>query len=241
MTTAALRAIVVDDEPLAVEGVRRLCEAHPDIEVVGEATDGIDALALIDRLHPDIVFLDIAMPGPSGLETAAALQRQSRPPRVVLVTANDNFATEAFDLAVVDYVLKPISPQRLGRAIDRVVALARAAEQTEQAAEFWLPYRGSVVRLAEAEIIRVEAERDYVRIFAADRSYLLRATLTDMANRLDRTEFVRIHRSIIMRTTRITGVRHVAAGAWVTIDQDEAEHPIGRHYLENVRERLRIV
>lgn len=238
MSAARFTAVIVDDEPLALEGVRRLCLASGLVDIVGEAIDGASGLALIERLRPQAVFLDIAMPGVSGLEVAAALTRQAGAPRVVLVTANDHFATEAFDLAVVDYVLKPIIPERLTRAIDRLAALIAADGPPTAPMEFWVPYRGTVVRLPALDILRIEAERDYVRFITHDRSFLLRATLTDMLGRLDATRFVRIHRSTIVAGDRIAGLHHVGAGAWAVIDPDGAEFPIGRSYLEPLRERF---
>lgn len=238
MTAAPFTAIIVDDEPLAVEGVRRLCAASGLASIVGEACDGPSALALIERLAPQAAFLDIAMPGMSGLAVAAALQRVARPPEVVLVTANDNFATEAFDLAVVDYVLKPIDPERLTRAIERVAALvAKHAGSAADDSALWVPYRGTVVRIAVRDILRIKAERDYVRVYDADRSYLLRATLSDLDERLPE-RFVRIHRSTVIARDQVRGIRHAGGGSWVTLDPEGNEFPIGRTYLAAVRSKL---
>ncbi|KQN78472.1 LytTR family DNA-binding domain-containing protein [Sphingomonas sp. Leaf62] len=106
--------------------------------------------------------------------------------------------------------------------------------------DFWVPYRGSVIRLATDRIERIEAERDYIRIIGEGRSYLLRATLGDMESRLASQSFVRIHRSTVIDLTRIKGMRYVGAGAWVVIDADDTERPVGRNYLSGIRHRLRL-
>ena len=237
MTPTPFTAVIVDDEPLAVEGVRRMCAASGLVSIVGEAVDGASGLALIRQVSPQAVFLDITMPGLSGLDVARALRSMSPAPHVVLVTANDHFATEAFDLAVVDYVLKPIDPERLTRAIERVAALSvlRVADD----GVLWVPYRGTVVRLAISDICRIDAERDYVRVSDAERSYLLRATLSDLAERLHEG-FLRIHRSTMIARDRIAGVRHAGGGSWTAIDLAGEEWPIGRTYLAHVRTALGI-
>lgn len=240
MTTTPFTAIIVDDEPLAVEGVRRLCAASELVSIVGEACDGPSALALIERLAPQAVFLDIAMPRMSGLSVAATLKRLSRPPQVVLVTANDNFATEAFDLGVVDYVLKPIDPERLTRAIERVGALmAKPVGTIKDESAIWVPYRGTVVRLAIRDILRIEAERDYVRVYDVDRSYLMRATMSDITERMSEF-FVRVHRSTLLAREQICGIRHTVGGSWIAFDPKGNEFPIGRTYLATVRRTLGI-
>ena len=114
-----LRTMIVDDEPLAVERLQILCNDQPEIEVVGTASDGVAALRMAQQLFPDLIFLDIGMPKMDGINAARALGLMERKPAIVLVTAYDNFAVEAFDLDIVDYVLKPVSGERLGRAVAR--------------------------------------------------------------------------------------------------------------------------
>jgi two-component system response regulator AlgR len=237
---APFTAVIVDDEPLAIEGVRRLCAASPLVEIVGEASDGPAALDLVARARPQAVFLDIAMPGMSGLDVARALRAGAAPPHVVLVTANDHFATEAFDLAVVDYVLKPIDPARLDRAIERVASLMQQhAPAGGQDDALWVPYRGSIVRLAVGDIRRIDAERDYVRVNDAHRSYLLRATMAELCDRLG-DGFLRIHRSTAIARDRVTGLRHAGGGSWMAVDAEGEAFPIGRTYLADVRASLMV-
>ncbi len=126
---ARMRTLIVDDEPLAVERLVALCSALPDISIVGTASDGLEALRIATECAPDLVFLDIEMPRMDGIAAARALHAIRPAPAVVLVTAYDNFAVEAFDLDIADYLLKPVSTDRLERAVTRAQA-ARAQAET---------------------------------------------------------------------------------------------------------------
>ena len=157
----------------------------------------------------------------------------------MLVTAFDHFATQAFDLSVVDYVLKPIDPERLARAIDRLDQLVGGARVgAAPTEEFWVPNRGGMTRVAAAAIRRIDAERDYVRLSVDSRSFLLREPLSAIAARLDPARFVRIHRSTILRADTITGLRHLGAGAWAAVDDAGQANRIGRSFLATVRDQL---
>ena len=236
----SFRAIIVDDEPLAIEGLRRFCERNDKVRIVGEATDGNMGLRLVDEVLPDAVFLDIGMPGLTGLDVAARFGRSATSPLVVFVTAFDHFATQAFDLSVVDYVLKPLDRVRLDRAIERVDLLVSKRDTDAPAAqEFWVPSRGSMVRLAASSIRRVDAERDYVRLTTDERSYLLREPISAIEARLDPALFVRIHRSAMLRNDTIKELRHTGGGVWAAIDEAGQPTRIGRSYLARLREQLR--
>jgi two-component system, LytTR family, response regulator AlgR len=235
-------AVVVDDEPLAIEGLKRHCASSGAASVIGEATGGAAGLRLIERLKPDVAFLDISMPGMSGIRVAEALASSCVAPLIIFVTAHDHYATEAFDLAVVDYVLKPIVEKRMHRAIERVAAILERRElpaATKTPAEFWVPFRGRVVKLRADQIIRIEAERDYVRLCSSENSYLVRATMTEMLSRLDPNDFVRIHRSTAVPRNRITAFRHLGGGAWAVVDPEGTEASVGRSYLAAVRDAMK--
>ena len=118
----ALRTLIVDDEPLAIERMQVLCAELPQLQVIGTASDGDSALRLSEKLNPDLLLLDMTMPGKDGLQVAAEAGRFDSPPAVIFVTAHENFAVEAFDLEAVDYVLKPVATERLERAIERALA-----------------------------------------------------------------------------------------------------------------------
>ena len=240
-----LRAMIVDDEPLAIERMQVLCAELDQLQVVGTASDGEAALRLAGKLRPDLLLLDMTMPGMDGLTLARRLGRLDAPPAVIFVTAHEDFAVEAFDLEAVDYVLKPVAVERLERAIDR--ALVRREHRRESIAgegdwltEFWVPHRSELLRVDAVQVERIDAERDYVRLHVGakegqGRSYLLLQTIAGLEGRLDPSRFIRIHRSTILRRDRIRGLRHEGLGVWsVELDNGEALR-IGRTYLRKVK------
>jgi two-component system response regulator AlgR len=235
---AGLRTLIVDDEPLAVERMQVICARLPELRVIGTASDGAAALRLIEALSPELVLLDLTMPEVDGLTVARKLARLARKPAVIFVTAHEHFAVEAFDLDAVDYVLKPVAPDRLRRAVDR--ALARRGSDgalTESAwlQELWVPHRAELLRVEVSQVQRIDAERDYVRLHVGDRSYLLLQTSAGLEARLDPAQFIRIHRSTILRRVCIRGLRHDGLGVWsIELDRGEALR-IGRTYLNKVK------
>lgn len=235
--SGGLRTLIVDDEPLAVERMQVICAKMEDLAVVGTASDGAAALRLVEALHPDLILLDMTMPETDGLSVAKTLAKEKERPAVIFVTAHDNYAVDAFDLDAVDYVLKPVKPERLGRAIKR--ALARREDSSREASEWleelWIPHRSELIRIETSQIGRIDAERDYVRLHVDDRSYLLLQTIAGLEKRLDPAKFIRIHRSTILRKDRIKGLRHDGLGVWsVEMDDGEALR-IGRTYLPKVK------
>jgi two-component system response regulator AlgR len=165
-------------------------------------------------------------------------------PAIILITAYDNFAVEAFDLDVVDYVLKPVSSERLGRAITRAsgapeteaaVTVASAKTNSRYAHEFWVSHRAELIRVAAMDIERIEAERDYMRLHTNGRSYLLHQTISALEQRLDPEQFQRIHRSHIVRRDLITGLRHEGGGVWHALLGEDQAMRIGRKYLADVK------
>lgn len=197
-----MRAVIVDDEPLARDGLRMLLADYADIELVGEAGNGADAIALVDETHPDLMFVDVQMPGMSGLDLAAALS-PARAPSIVFVTAYDSFALRAFDVHALDYVLKPIDEQRFAEAIRR----ARAQHaQRDRPATLQIREGDAVVFVKIDDIDWVEAADYYVEIHAGARSYLMRETMQRLEAQLDE-RFVRIHRSRLVNRDRVREVR----------------------------------
>lgn len=240
---AVLRTMIVDDEPLAIERMQVLCAEIDQLQVVGTASDGEAALRLARKLRPDLMLLDMTMPGMDGLSLARQLGRQDVPPAVIFVTAHEDFAVEAFDLEAVDYVLKPVGAERLERAIDRAVA-RRDRVQPEAGgdwlSEFWVPHRSELLRIDAGQVERIDAERDYVRLHVGrtdgpPRSYLLLQTIAGLESKLDPARFIRIHRSTILRRDCIRGLRHEGLGVWsVELDNGETQR-IGRTYLRKVK------
>lgn len=240
--TTALRTLIVDDEPLAVERVQVICAEIPQVRVVGTASDGAAALRLAEKLEPDLVLLDMTMPELDGLAVARHFANQPQAPVVIFVTAHDHFAVEAFDLDAVDYVLKPVSADRLERAIER--AVARRGQRRQKTGryldELWVPHRSELLRIAVSEVHQIDAERDYVRLHVgggADggRSYLLLQTIAGLEERLDPEQFIRIHRSTILRRDHIRGLRHDGLGVWSAELVSGEALRIGRTYLARVK------
>lgn len=232
-----LRTLIVDDEPLAVERMQVICSKMDDLNVVGTASDGAQALRLVEALSPDLILLDMTMPEVDGLSVAKTLAKQEERPAVVFVTAHDNYAVEAFDLDAVDYVLKPVKPDRLERAIQRALARRGDGEREESKwlEELWIPHRSELIRIDTEEVSRIDAERDYVRLHVEDRSYLLLQTIAGLEKRLDPAKFIRIHRSTILRKDRIKGLRHDGLGVWSVEMEDGEALRIGRTYLPKVK------
>jgi two-component system response regulator AlgR len=235
--TKPLSTLLVDDEPLAIERLQILCARVPGLSLVGTASDGAAALRLVEALKPDLIMLDIAMPGLDGLSVARTLEKVDPRPAVVFVTAFDQYAVAAFDVAAVDYLLKPVAEERLEKAIARVRAHRAAPEDQAESftQEFWVPHRAEMVRIAAREIDLIEAERDYMRLHIGPRSYLLHQTITELARRLDPASFVRLHRSTIVRRDRICGFKHDGMGGWIAQLTDGKELRIGRTYLADAR------
>lgn len=244
-TPASLATLIVDDEPLAVDRMRVICDQIAAVRVVGTASDGAQALSAIASLGPDLVLLDLTMPEVDGLDVARRLAERADPPAVIFVTAHDDHAVEAFDLDAVDYVLKPVEKERLARAVGRVVARRGggaapvAAPASPWLEELWVPHRSELVRIGVAEVGRIDAERDYVRLHVGEgegrRSYLLLQTIAGLEARLDPERFIRIHRSIILRRDRITGLRHDGLGVWSVETCGGETLRIGRTYLPKVK------
>ena len=235
-----LRTLIVDDEPLAIERLQLICAREPGIELVGTATDGRAALRLAEALEPDLLLLDISMPELDGIGVARALGSVRHKPAVIFVTAFDAFAVEAFDLAAVDYVLKPVAPDRLARAVARVAERrgqdpGDAPPRSHFAHEFWVPHRAELIRIAAQDIERIDAERDYMRLHVGNRSFLLHQTISALEDRLDPEQFIRLHRSTIVRRDRIGKLRHDGSGVWYADLGDDEEVRIGRTYLARAK------
>ncbi|SIN61839.1 two component transcriptional regulator, LytTR family [Parasphingorhabdus marina DSM 22363] len=235
-----LDTLIVDDEPLAIERLQLLCARLPDINLVGTASDGEAAIRLAEQLKPDLLLLDIAMPGMDGLEVAKSLSETGQSPAIIFVTAFDKFAVEAFGVAAIDYVLKPVESDRLSLAVSRVrerkaVTSGTAEEESPWAEEFWVPYKSELRRIAASEIDRVEAERDYMRLHVGSASYLLHQTISGLEERLNPDEFVRLHRSHLVRKDWISGLRHDGGGIWMACLKCGTEIRIGRTHLAEAK------
>lgn len=232
-----MRALIVDDEALARSKLLRMLRAFPDVEVVGEASDGTAALTLAAQLRPDVIFLDVQMPGVDGFDVAASLPDDA--PEVVFVTAYDQYALRAFDAHATDYLLKPVEPERLARTVQRLRASERSAARasTGVPAHLMIAERGQthVVRCADIEWL--EAADNYVAIHLPGRSLLIRRTLTALLNDLG-PAFVRTHRSAAVALAAVLTVRPLGKGDATVVLRGGAEAPCSRQYREVLMQHL---
>jgi two-component system response regulator AlgR len=232
-----LRTLIVDDEPLAVERMQILCADLEGVALVGTASNGAAALRLVEALSPDLILLDISMPGLDGMAVAQAIQGRAHRPAVVFCTAFDSYAVAAFDVSATDYLLKPVSAERLAKAIARVRESAALphpplrAEAAKWLEEIWAPHRSEMVRILTARIDFIEAERDYMRVHVGSRSYLIHQTISDLERKLDPAVFIRLHRSTIVRRDFIASLRHDGLSSWQALLADGQQVRIGRSYL----------
>jgi two-component system response regulator AlgR len=239
-----IRFLIVDDEPLAIERLQLLLARMEDVQIAGTASDGPGALRLVEALTPDAVLLDIAMPGMDGIDTARALSRLAPRPVVIFVTAFNAFAVAAFDVDAVDYVMKPVAAERLARAVERArervrsraeAGAERPAPAPAHVEEFWVSEARGLVRLAAADIDRITAERDYMRLHVGKRSWLINHTIAKLEEELDPARFVRIHRSAMVRRDFVTGLRRDESGRWWARLADGEEQKVGRLYVQNAK------
>jgi two-component system response regulator AlgR len=241
--SATLRVLIADDEPLAAERLQVLLARARGATLVGTASDGESAISMAEALTPDVLLLDIAMPGLDGIDVARSLACQDPSPAVVFVTAFDQFAVAAFEVAAVDYLMKPVEPERLQRALDRAqdyiehrrVPSAKPGEPSKWIDEFWASDLSGLVRIAAKDIDRVSAERDYMRLHVGRRSWLIHHSMTALEEGLDPSLFVRLHRSAIVRKDFITGFTRNPSGRWIARLADGSEQPVGRLYSDRVR------
>jgi two-component system, LytTR family, response regulator len=199
-----MRVLVADDEAPARGKLQRWLAEQPDIEVVAEAEDGLRAAEAIERLKPEVVFLDIQMPGLSGLEVAAQLEQETAP-LIVFVTAFDEHAIKAFELSAIDYLLKPYDKDRLLKTLSRIrgrpadgsarAAVATARAQTHSHDRLLVPVGETLQLIDTATVEWLEANDNYVHVHTTARSYLLRRTLQDLLEQLGDKQFARIHKS----------------------------------------------
>lgn len=241
-TETPLRVLIVDDEPLAVERLQLLLTRCEGVTLAGTASDGEAAIRMAEAVAPDLLLLDIAMPGMDGIEVARSLAASSVDPAVIFVTAFDNFAVAAFDVAAVDYLMKPVERERLSRAIVRArdqIAKGRGEGRTHSRSryveEFWVPDQNGLVRIAARDVDRITAERDYMRLHVGQRSWLIYRTIAKLEEELDPEMFIRVHRSSILRRDTITGLTRDGMGHWAARLRDGSEQRIGRSHINEVK------
>lgn len=249
---SALRILLVDDEQLALDRLQALIGDLDAVEVAGVARNGTEASERIAALAPDLVLLDISMPGKSGLKVAADLPAEKRP-EIIFVTAFEQYAPDAFDVEAADYLLKPVRLDRLRQAVERARrrrAMREAAERawasapapqgSGHAEAIWVQVRGGRVRLPIDMIDWIEAAKDYVMLHTSTRSYIHRISMTALEELLDPAQLMRVHRSTFVRPAQVAGVQRLGKGLIALEMKDGAVVQVGPSYVRAVLERLRL-
>ena len=229
-----IRALIVDDEPLARRGIRQLLAREPDMVVVGECRDGRAALAALERQAPDLVFLDVQMPELDAFEVIQA-RGLDRMPIVVFVTAYDKFAVQAFEAQALDYLVKPLVAARFTATMARVRERLR---ERRRAVLVVATATGSLV-IDATEIDWIEANDYYSRIHTGGARHLIRESLASLWRRLDASHFVRVHRGALVRLDRIREVRLTPEEGTVVVLRDGATIPVSRRRRAALQARLR--
>jgi two-component system, LytTR family, response regulator len=246
-----IRVLIVDDESLARDRARQLLEEEPDVEIVGECASGPEAVAAIESAGPDLVLLDVQMPGMDGFAVLAKVS-PGRLPAVVFVTAHDEHALEAFQVHALDYLLKPFDGERLRESLQRarerirsaaphafdrrlLALLADLKPRARTLDRIVLRTGGRLSFLKTDEVDWIEGEGNYLRVHAGKQSYLLRETLSDIEARLDPARFVRIHKSTIVNTERIREIQPLFNGAHSVLLHDGTRLTWSRGYRNQLR------
>jgi two-component system, LytTR family, response regulator len=231
-----LRTLIVDDEPLARKVLREELSSFEEVEIIGEADNGASALEKISAGHPDLVLLDLQMPGMGGLEVVRNLRHGTHIPVIVIVTAYDRYAVEAFEAGAIDYLLKPVGPERLALAVERArrlserEAVERLAQLQETADQPAAPQPRRIVgRIGEEyfllsvnEIYAFQADGEIVWINTAQKRYLATQTLKVLEERLRNTSFRRIHRSVLVNVDYVRKMSTLSSQRWlITLDNDQ--------------------
>ena len=260
-----LRTIIVDDEPLALKLLRTVLIEITDVEVVAECSNGKQAVEAVTELEPELIFLDIQMPGMNGFDVIKSLQSEIMP-MVVFVTAFDQYAVDAFDLHAVDYVLKPLDSERIARSVER--AIDRLKNDVDRS--FKSPLIGAIEEISERaskektdeatnnlpdgmkrkllvrdsgvvkvipfdDIDWVDAAGDYMCVHAAGETHVIRSTLRDLMTKLDDNLFVRIHRSTIVNVERVVSVTPLQKGGSLLHLTQGESLKVSRNYRDSIR------
>jgi two-component system, LytTR family, response regulator LytT len=233
-----IRALLVDDEAPARSELRYLLAEHPDVRVVGEAATAAEALGLAEEQRHDVVFLDVEMPGLSGVEAAPLVRERRNSPAVVFVTAHEHYAVDAFAVEAFDYLLKPVDPERLARVVER---LRERTSASAAPVEKIAGVSGGGTELLDFDQVHyAQADGDYSRVYTYDRSYLCTASLGELEERLPAARFARIHRSYLVNLSKVAGVRRAAPDRFCLqlADAEHTELDVARRQSRQLRERL---
>jgi two-component system LytT family response regulator len=252
--SACIRALIVDDESLARERIRDMLTSAAQVEIIAECANGQDAIEAIQSLSPDLVFLDVEMPGIDGFGVLEALS-PGQIPTIVFVTAYDQYAVRAFEVYALDYLLKPFDQERFEKALDRAKsqissersedlnqrilnALEEIKTRPVHLERLVIKMNGHVFFIKAEEIDWLEAEGNYVRLHAGKESYLLRDTISALESQLDPKKFIRVHRSAIVNIDRITELQPWFHGEYRIILREGVQLTLSRTYREKLHDLL---
>lgn len=253
MSNKLIKILIVDDEIPARNLISDMLEGIADVVVIGEANNGKDAVRLIKTLHPDLVFLDIQMPLLNGFQVLENLQNDVLP-EIIFVTAFDNFAIKAFEMHALDYLLKPISQERLNKALEyakaritdknpilnqeKVASLVKNYEKPQPIQRVFVKDNGKIVLLEPQTIDWIEADDKYLHLHTKQKTYLLRQTMNSIEAELDSNIFLRIHRSTIVNLTRVREIHPIFNNEYVLILEDKTKLTLSRNYKNRFFERF---
>jgi len=234
-----IRALVVDDEPLARSNVTVLLRRDPDVDLLGECSSGIEALAQIRCMQPDLLFLDVQMPECDGFDVLELLG-SAMPPAIVFVTAHDEYALRAFEAGALDYLLKPFDDARFRRALDRAKATLAHGTLTRPpiSSRLILKDRGEVLFVKAADIDWIEAANYYACLHVGARTHVLRRSLVELESELDPAQFCRIHRATIVNLERIRSLELNDDGEYQVVLETGARLRLSRRFRRRLQSRL---
>jgi len=253
-----IRVLIVDDEPVARRGLRNQLKKAGDIEVIGEAGNGRDAVETIIQTRPDLVFLDVQMPLLDGFRVVETLAEENLPPAIVFVTAFDEHAIRAFEIKALDYLLKPVDPKRLQKTLqrareqirntrtddrdERLFALLQdlQSRKTDYIQRFVVKKSGSIFFLDANEVEWVSSEGNYVQLHSKGKSHLVRETMDRIECRLNPREFIRIRRSTIVRVDVVKELQPLFNGEYALILKDGTQLQSSRRYRKNLDALLKV-
>jgi len=252
-SSKCIRTLIVDDESLARERIREMLESDPEIEIVGDCANGKEAIQAISKLKPDLIFLDVEMPGIDGFQVLQSLE-SAEMPAVIFVTAYDQYAVRAFEIYALDYLLKPFDRERFQGSVRRakeqllkmsdsmneriLSALEQIKTRPVHLERLVIKMNGHVFFIKAAEIDWLEAEGNYVRLHSGKESYLLRDTISALEAQLDPKQFLRVHRSAIVNIDRIQELQPWFHGEYRIILREGVQLTLSRSYREKLHELL---
>jgi two-component system LytT family response regulator len=239
MPDRTVRVLIVDDEVLARQRIEDLLVKEQRVEIVGQARDGNEAVQMIRELEPDLVFLDVQMPGRTGIDVVDEIGADAMPP-TIFTTAYERFALKAFDVAAVDYLVKPFDDERFAQALSRArkAIEARPERKSEYLDRIPVESRGQIRVVPVSLIDYITASGPYAELHVGGRTFAIREKMQTLEEKLDPAIFFRIHRSAIVRLDRIDTLLHAAGGDYAVRLKDGTELSVSRSRREELEEKV---